>query len=141
VSEAVDVVLARQMIEQTLYRYSWLYDFEYARGIGVCFTDDVVGDFGPTTTHGRLEMVAELERRRTVQYAADEFTMHVNTNTLYRELTADYAATTTYCMFYVKKEGGRVWDRRSGGYYADAFQRVGAEWLIQRRQWMFGARL
>jgi SnoaL-like protein len=135
------LIAARFEISQTLYRYSWSFDFAFAEGIGACFTDDVVGDFGLSTTYGLQEMVAELKRRRTENYGSDEFTMHVNTNTLFSELTDDHGAATTYCLFLVKQTGARDWERRSTGYYDDQFARIDGQWLIKRRQWMFGTRL
>jgi hypothetical protein len=136
-----DGALVKFEIEKTLYEYSWSFDFERAEGIGACFTDDAVGDFGPLTTHGRHEMVAELERRRNENYTADEVTMHCVTNTWIRELTADTASATSYCTFYAKTIGALTWEPRTQGYYDDVFAPVGARWLIKRRRWMFRDRL
>lgn len=142
-------------IQQTLHRYAWCWDFEFARGIGDCFTEDVVGDFGnihvsapglndagdvpdELVTHGRDEMVIELERRR--MRFADELNMHVVTNTHITTVSVDEVRVTSYCQFYVKQTGAENWDRRTGGYYDDIFVPVDDRWLIKRRCWMFGRR-
>jgi SnoaL-like domain len=129
-------------IQQTLYRYAWCWDFELARGIGDCFTEDVVGDFGNVSdelvTHGRDEMVIELERLRML--LADELNMHAVTNTHIKTVSVDEVRATSYCQFYVKQTGAENWDRRTGGYYDDIFVPVDDRWLIKRRCWMFGSR-
>jgi hypothetical protein len=67
--------------------------------------------------------------------------MHVVTNTWIRELAAEQAAVSSYCLFYVKKTGEQNWTLRAGGYYDDLFVPDAGEWLIKRRRWMFGRRL
>ena len=128
-------------IKQNIYRYSWSFDFEFARGIGACFTKDAIGEFENITAQGNREVVDELMRRRTENYADDELTMHVNTNILFRELSHASAVTTTYCMFYAKKSGAVEWEWRAGGYYGDEHLRTAEKWLIRRRRWMFGSRV
>ena len=154
VAHVFDAVTARLEIEKTLCRYAWAWDFEFARGIGACFTEDVVGDFGVNVAtasgslrgdavrvRGRDEMVAELERRRRGNFAEDERSLHRITNIWLRERVGDGVRVTSYCTFDVKKAGQHEWERRSAGYYDDDFAPVGDEWLIARRTWRFGASL
>ena len=63
VAHAFDAVTARLEIEKTLCRYAWAWDFEFARGIGACFTEDVVGDFGVNVATGDQSGVTRADRR------------------------------------------------------------------------------
>ena len=132
-------VIAHQ-VEQTIYRYSWSYDHDFARGIGACFTDDAVAEFGNgIVATGRSEVVAELERRRRDGFLPDELLLHQNSNLLYSEVTAERVAVTHYCAYYAKRAGAVAWTWRGSGYYEDVLVPEGVDWLIARRTWRFGA--
>lgn len=133
---AIAGLVRRMKIEETLYRYSFAFDFEGGRGIGACFTHDAVAEFHDTTACGNADVAALLQQLRA-NYQQDEDTMHVNSNLRIEELSPDDVHTTNYCMFYTKKADQQEWCWRFGGYYDDLFTRVGEEWLIKRRRWLF----
>lgn len=134
--KSIDALVRRMKIEETLYRYSFAFDFEGGRGIGACFTHDAVAEFHDTTARGNAAVVSMLEQLRA-NYQPDEDTMHVNSNLRIEELSPDDVHTTTYCLFYSKKPDQQEWSWHFAGYYDDLFTRVGEEWLIKRRRWLF----
>jgi hypothetical protein len=136
IDNTIAALVRRMKIEETLYRYSFAFDFEGGRDIGACFTPDAVAEFHDIIARGNADVAALLEKLRA-NYAPDEDTMHINTNLRIEELSSDDVHTTTYCMFYVKRPDQQEWCWRFGGYYDDLFTRVGEEWLIKRRRWLF----
>ena len=136
IDNSMAALVRRMKIEETLYRYSFAFDFECGRGIGACFTHDAVAEFHDTIARGHAEVVSLLEQLRA-HYQPDEETMHVNSNLRIEELSPDEAHTTTYCLFYSKKADQQEWCPHFSGYYDDLFARVGEEWLIKRRRWLF----
>ena len=124
---------SRSQIENTLYRYAWMYDMDELPGIGLCFTADATVEFSTGAQVGRAAVEAELVRRRDAYRPSASRPWHVITNVFVRRETAHEAEVASFYTFLVKPTEGRP-VLQGIGYYDDLFVEDGDAWRVRARR-------
>ena len=125
---------ARPHIENTLYRFGWMFAMSETEGLGACFTADAEVDFeGKGTTTGRDAVVAELTRRRSKYGPQGTMMWHLLTNVFIVDESDAEASVRTFFTAFVSG-GNPPPTVQSIGYYDDLFALDDGMWRIRRRR-------
>ncbi|MDB5424955.1 MAG: hypothetical protein JWQ29_2371 [Phenylobacterium sp.] len=135
--EITEAAIQRTMIENTLNRYAWAYDFDEFDQIGECFARDAEVEFGGTGLKiGREAVVAELARRRARYRPEGDTPWHICSNVYVRPVSSTRAVVASWYTFGTKKRDepltGTGLD--SFGWYDDTFVLEDGEWRIATRR-------
>jgi hypothetical protein len=120
-------------IENTLYRYAWMYDMDEMADIAECFTVDAEVEFRDSGRKVGREAVAAEMRRRRGKYGDGTIPWHVITNVYITDATDRTARVRSWYTFFTQSPDGTR-TLSSIGWYDDHFALQDGEWRIDRRR-------
>jgi SnoaL-like domain len=132
--ELSEAAVQRTMIANTLCRYAWAYDWDELHMIGECFCRDAEVLFNTGLRKGRDDVVAELERRRSVYRPDGDTPWHVSTNVFVRPVSSTRAIVASWYSFGVRKQGEQLTKFTSFGWYDDVFILEDGDWRVLTRR-------
>jgi ketosteroid isomerase-like protein len=133
-NEALQKLLDRQQIEDTIYKYAFTIDLKDYAGLRTVFTDDVVAQYaGAPEIHGADKLVSWIAEMGTTM----NFQHHM-INVYEVELDGDEARTYTYHTSHQTDASTPDTVYVIVGRYRDVLRRIGDRWLIADKRMEVG---
>jgi ketosteroid isomerase-like protein len=131
---ALERLLDRQAIEETLYRYASTIDLKDYATLRTVFVDDVVAQYaGAPEIHGADALVAWIE-----EMSVDQAFQHHLINVYHVDIDGDVARTYTYHTSHQVKASDPDTDLLIVGRYRDVLHRVDGSWKIAEKRMEVG---
>jgi hypothetical protein len=124
---------ARSPVENTLFRYAYMYDMDDLLSIGECLTEDVEVEFSTGLKRGKAEVEAELERQRGKYRTQGVAPRHLISNIFIRHETSYEVEVTSSYAFFVKPLDEPP-SFKGLGYYNDTLVDEGGIWKLKARR-------
>lgn len=140
VSEVAD----RLAITEVINAYGMFYDTKQWEKFGQLFTEDATFNMAPDLKliklplQGRAEIQKLMEGARAANDPANEFPHHVATNVVFRHLSRDKAATSSFVSVTFNKKDAASAEVRYVGFYIDEFRKEEGVWRISSRYLYLG---